>query len=219
MTHQQAIDGLASERYLLDEMSEMERYEFEAHYFDCPECADEVRLGESIREESRRLGPATVVGSQSPSGAKVLTHARWRRPMRAVPWAAAAALAALASYQSLVTVPTLKHAVAPEAISPVTLRGATRGASTVVKISPSQRFVALATDVMAEAGVRSLTYELLDSTHTRVASGQASVPAAGAPLMLVVPVDELRTAGKYTLIVRNTEHAAVISENEFDVSY
>jgi len=219
MTHKQAIDGLASERYLLDEMSEMERHEFEAHYFDCAECADEVRLGELIREESRRVGPATVVVSQSPGGAKVLTHAKWRRPLRAIPWAAAAALATLASYQSLVTVPTLKHAVAPEAISPVMLRGATRGASTVVKISAGQRFVALATDVMAEAGVRALTYELLDATHTPVASGQASVPAAGAPLMLVIPVDELHSAGRYTLIVRSTEQGAVISENDFDVSY
>ena len=56
MTHQQAIDGMASERYLLDEMSEVERFEFEAHYFDCAECADDVRLGEMLREEARRGG-------------------------------------------------------------------------------------------------------------------------------------------------------------------
>ena len=42
MTHQQALDGLASERYLLDEMTEGERFEFEAHYFDCVDCAEDV---------------------------------------------------------------------------------------------------------------------------------------------------------------------------------
>ncbi len=35
MTHQQALDGLASGRYLLDEMTEVERFEFEEHYFGC----------------------------------------------------------------------------------------------------------------------------------------------------------------------------------------
>ena len=52
MTHQQAVDTLASERYLLDEMREPERFEFEAHYFDCEECAEEVRLAHMIREEA-----------------------------------------------------------------------------------------------------------------------------------------------------------------------
>ena len=37
MQHQQALATKASERYLLGEMSELERFDFEAHYFDCPE--------------------------------------------------------------------------------------------------------------------------------------------------------------------------------------
>ena len=37
MTHTEAISSLASERYLLDEMSDQEREAFEAHYFECPD--------------------------------------------------------------------------------------------------------------------------------------------------------------------------------------
>ena len=65
MTHQQALDGLASERYLLDEMTEVERFEFEAHYFDCVDCAEDVRLGDRIRQEARRASAAMQGGADS----------------------------------------------------------------------------------------------------------------------------------------------------------
>src|SRR5262245_21424713 len=102
MTHQQAVDGMASERYLLDEMSEVERFEFEAHYFDCVECAEDVRLSDLIRDEVQRGGADVGAAFRRPT-TKVLPF--WRRPMVAVPWAAAAALALMVSYQSFVTVP------------------------------------------------------------------------------------------------------------------
>src|SRR6185436_9398925 len=98
MTHQQALDGLASERYLLDEMTEVERFDFEAHYFDCMDCAEDVRLGERIRQEARRAGATMQTGADGVHQAKVLTSARWwRRPMVAAPWAVAATLALVAS--------------------------------------------------------------------------------------------------------------------------
>ncbi len=43
MEHKTAIKTLAAERYLLGEMPDEERDEFEAHYFTCTECAEEVR--------------------------------------------------------------------------------------------------------------------------------------------------------------------------------
>ena len=50
MTHQQAVDKQAVERYLLDEMPEIERFAFEEHLFDCDICADDVRTGALMRE-------------------------------------------------------------------------------------------------------------------------------------------------------------------------
>jgi anti-sigma factor RsiW len=43
--HQSAIDHRFAERYLLEELSPEETAEFEAHFFECALCADEVRLG------------------------------------------------------------------------------------------------------------------------------------------------------------------------------
>ena len=184
MTHQQALDGLASERYLLDEMTEMERFEFEAHYFDCLDCAEDVRLGDRIRQEARRAGAAMQVGAEPGVPATVLTSARWwRRPMVAAPWAVAATLAMVASYQSLVTVPTLREAVSPQSLEPVMLRGATRGAATAVRIAQGQRFVALSADLLTAPQSPTLSYEILDSTRTsrRVRPGADAVLRRSAP--------------------------------------
>ena len=222
MTHQQALDGLASERYLLDEMTEVERFEFEAHYFDCEECAEDVRLGETIRQETRRAGTTALAPASAETGrrATVLTSPRWwRRPVVAAPWAAAATLALVAGYQSLVTVPTLRESVSPQALEPVMLRGATRGAATTVTIARGQRFVALSADVMDAPQSSALSYEILDSNRRTVASGQASAPSSGAPLLLLIPVDELTQTGRHSLILRATDQKSVISEYDFDVSF
>ena len=220
MTHQQSLDGLASERYLLDEMTEVERFEFEEHYFDCAECAEDVKLGDMIRQEARRAGPAMAANPQAGRPAVVLTSAKWwRRPMVAAPWAVAATLAMVVGYQSMVTVPGLRGAVGSQSIEPVMLRGATRGAATTVTITPGQRFVALSADLLTPPQSSSLAYEILDANRSAVASGRSPVPASGAPLMLLVPVDELPRAGHYTLALRDSGQNAVIGEYEFDVSY
>jgi hypothetical protein len=198
MTHQQAIDGMASERYLLDEMSEPERFEFEAHYFDCPECAEDVRLGHLIREEA----------TAKPS-AKILPF--WKRPMVAVPWAAAAALALVVGYQSLAS----RESIGPEPLAPVMLRGATRGTIPVVTIAPNQHFVTLAVDLMPPSQPRALRYELRRG-QTSVLSGDAPLPAAGMPLMLLLPAAELERGAQYSLIIHSAD--AVIGEYNFDVS-
>ena len=227
MTHQQAIDNMASERYLLDEMSEVERFEFEAHYFDCADCADDVRLAHVIREEAQRgaAKPGVVPGPTQATEVISFLGRRsakreggWKRPMVAVPWAAAAALALTVSYQSLVTVPELRNAVAPEPLAPVMLRGATRGAATVVTIADGQRFVTLAVDLISPPPSGSLRYELVRSGGPAILSGNAPLPPQGAPLMLLIPAAELDRGAQYSLIIRVDATNAVIGEYNFDVS-
>ena len=222
MTHQQAIDGMASERYLLDEMSEVERFDFEAHYFDCAECAEDVRLAHMIRDEAAHRSAAarvaTHVSEARAGSAKVLPFWRRRPVMQAIPWAAAAGLALMVSYQSFVTVPALRDSVAPEPLAPVMLRGATRGALPVVEIGSTQHFVTLAIDVVSPTQSGALRYELVHNGRD-VLTGDAPIPRAGAPLMLLLPAAELEHHTRYSLIVRSADSAnAVIGEYDFDVS-
>jgi hypothetical protein len=119
----------------------------------------------------------------------------------------------------MVTVPGLRGAVAPQSIEPVMLRGATRGAATRVTIAQGQRFVALSADLLTPLQSSTLTYEILDANRTAVASGQSAVPSSGAPLLLLIPVDELQQDGRYTLTLRGADANALIGEYEFEVSY
>jgi hypothetical protein len=50
MTHEQAVAKQAAERYLLDEMPELERFAFEEHYFACAICAEDVKSGAVMQE-------------------------------------------------------------------------------------------------------------------------------------------------------------------------
>src|SRR6185503_4802203 len=123
MTHQQALDTMAAERYLLDEMTEIEKHAFEEHYFDCDDCAHEVRLGEQIRVEVRASHGSGLGAQHSHTGTSNVVEFNkrpvWRRASTVIPWAAAAMLALTAGYQSLVVVPGLRQAIEPQSLSPV----------------------------------------------------------------------------------------------------
>lgn len=217
MTHEHAVETLASERYLLDEMSELERHRFEGHYFECGQCAEDVRLGAYLREEVR-AGRLADAKHDAPT-VVAMPRRFWQRPPAAVPWAAAAALALVVGYQSFVAVPALREVVAPQALSPVMLRGATRGADPVVSVAPGQAFVTLGAYVDAPPEGRDLEYALSSGGGVAVVSGRAPLPAEGDPLMLLVPVDALAGPGQYTLVVRDAERPQeVLGEYEFIVS-
>ena len=104
MTHEQAVTTLASERYLLEEMTGPERETFEEHYFSCVACAEDVRTGGLMRDGAR----AGLLEEQGDDRARnfclggVAPEIRPRRwyQSAAIPWAVAATLAVVAGYQA-----------------------------------------------------------------------------------------------------------------------
>ena len=212
---------MAAERYLLDEMTELEKHAFEEHFFGCSDCATEVRLGERVRVEVRsvrnRDSKATEPSARDSNVIEFNKRPVWRRPSILLPWAAAATIALAASYQSLIVVPGLRQAVAPQALSPVMLREATRGALPVVTVVQGQRFITLGVDVISQS-TKNVSYELLDAAGGAILSGRTPFPQSGAPLLLLLPADELGQ-GRHTLIVRDADSSsAPLGEYSFDVS-
>lgn len=55
MEHGEAMQSAAAERYILGELNAAEADSFEEHFFDCRECADEVRTGAAFLEGGRKL--------------------------------------------------------------------------------------------------------------------------------------------------------------------
>jgi hypothetical protein len=265
MTHQQAVDRHAVERYLLDEMPEIERYAFEEHLFDCEMCADDVRIGAVMREgveagllpvavadkaeviaakaegiadkakgtrhkaepeisrSTQDPGPRTQdpgLETQDPrlktQDPAARTHDRrpgsatWRA---ALPWAVAAMLAITAGYQSLFVVPDLRaRVVGPSVLSPVTLRGASRGTEPTLT-RPATGVISMAVDLTGVAAGARLTYDLRAADGASVASGTAAAPPPGTPLLLLIPASALDTTGRYVLTVATGDAPGSASED------
>jgi hypothetical protein len=213
MTHEQALSTLASERYLLEEMSEEERASFEEHYFDCAECADDVRAAGRLRDGVR----TGLAGERARDNVQDMSDsAAWQRRMAgtrrwyqssAIPWAAAAALAVVAGYQSLVIgrEPALRQ---PVALAPVTLRPASRGAVPQVALPRDSAGVTLAIDAGASLATSAdVPFAIRTQANAVAASGTVRLPPAGVPLLLLVPRTEIAAPGRYILTIADTEYS------------
>ncbi len=202
MTHEQAVSTLASERYLLDEMPEPERDTFEAHYFSCIACAEDVRTGALMRDGAH----AGLLGND---GARVVPFQprRWYRSS-ALPWALAASLALVAGYQSLVMVPALRSLDEPRTLTPITLRPASRGEEPRIAIRRESGAItlAVAVDTSSSAPAADLSYDLRTAAGAHLLSGKAEAPPAGAPLLLLVPARVVKEPGRYVLSVAGNDY-------------
>ena len=55
MTHQQAMESMAAERYLLGEMTAEQRLGFEEHYVECAECLESVMFGSEFLDAGHQV--------------------------------------------------------------------------------------------------------------------------------------------------------------------
>jgi len=222
MNHLQAVNTSAPERYLLEEMSELERHAFEEHYFSCADCAEDVRLGALMREGAKAgfVDASEAESVVSFSGAKAARAGRAGMVWRAsafVPWAAAAMLALVAGYQSLIFAPGQARLMQPQALSPVTLRQASRGAEPVVVLPAGTAAITLAVSVDDARGSPELTYDLHAIGGKSVASGRVAAPPSGGTLLLLIPAWTLTPPGHYILSILHAMDGDVPDEYRFAV--
>lgn len=102
MNHADAEALGAVEKYYLGELGVAERDEFEAHYFECAECASQLQALEAVRGTLRE-----------PLVAEAAPQRPWVEKPGVARWAFAASLllAAVVSYQNLYTLPQLRQSV------------------------------------------------------------------------------------------------------------
>src|SRR5215813_7135700 len=132
--HQQAVNQMMTERYLLGELNPQERDAFEQHLFDCSECFEQVKAGTEFVHYLKGIGAEeTAAVPSTPAWRRLLGQAF--RPAPAFAFAACM-LAAVSVYQNMVTIPMLK---APQPESRYTLEEDSRGPKEI-GVSPNSRF-------------------------------------------------------------------------------
>jgi len=208
MHHQNALATKASERYLLGEMDEPERFEFEAHYFDCPACAEDVRTGvamargiKAVCAEDATLRPNISVVREVPRRGWF----SWLSPAALVPSTAALAFGSVAAWQAFVLIPSLRWANSPQALSPIVLRAAARGEEQVLSIRRTDPVSALSLDVNAAPAGDPLSYELIAPGGAVSHRDTARAPQAGTPLIVFLPTSAIRDSGNCVLLLRNQQ--------------
>jgi hypothetical protein len=217
MVNDPAAHPPLTERYLLGELSDSERVEFEAHYFQCATCADDVLAGSAFVKNARAAlteDRARAAAKADDRGAPIGWLQRLFAGSVFPAWGLRAAavgllpVLGLVGYERLHTIPQLRQEIAlrdqPRALAPVTVRPPTRGTPVVIAVRASDRSVVLALELPASAdGATSLTAQLRDGGGRPVGpSFSLTPPAPGDPLLMTVPAAPLR-AGSYELVIQD----------------
>jgi Putative zinc-finger len=219
MDHVQAVNTLAIERYLLEEMPQEERDSFEAHYFSCSECAEDARAALMMRDGAASglaRADAGTVATADHRGVLPFRPAKqgWRSSV-ALPWAAAAMLAIGLGYQTLQGPLLSRQGADSFPLTPSTLRPASRGQEAVVSPGPGA-IVTLAVDLGGAEFEGGIRYELARADGKTIASGEAPAPVAGVPLLLMLPGSALKGSDHYVLTLQG-ERALTLAPYRFRV--
>src|SRR5580698_2035327 len=202
--HGQARQEMLAEKYLLNELPPDVREAFEEHFFDCLECAFDIRAGAAFVDEAKIQLPGLTAGSL-PHGSGAGTGLRdgkqngrfsllgWWKPLFASPVFAAPVFATLllvVGYQNLVTYPALRTAATePRLLPSVALHMSRRGGNAVVEASRKQGVV-LVVDVPEQVAYPTYAVDLYDAqgklAWTQKISATEIAPEEGA-LTLMIP--------------------------------
>lgn len=196
MDHRQLTERKTAEGYVLEELSEPEREEFEEHFFSCEECADEVKAAARFADNAKAVfgeDAAKVVAFPKPVRESPKS-ARW---FRAVPWAATAAFAMLSSYQGFLVIPRL---AGPQVASAVTLIEETRG-ELDQHVRRNGSFVPLRFDINTGQPSPRYVCELHKASGALVFTTEGDAPPEGQPMILLAPAAKLKP-DSYILVVK-----------------
>jgi Putative zinc-finger len=195
MNHQEVLQEMAVERYLLGELSGVSRDSFEEHLFECLECAMDVKMGvtfiDAVRTEAtvpRRL--------TSPHVERARRWTFWFTSRRFLVPALAACLLALC-FQTFVLQPRLRQELAqvqtPSVLNPLVLANAgARGDSVPEIVAPEHGSFVISLDVPATDGFSSYLCSLYSPGGSLLWRITVSPEQARDALLVNVPTSKTK---------------------------
>ncbi|MFZ1085769.1 MAG: zf-HC2 domain-containing protein [Terracidiphilus sp.] len=212
MDHNEALQQMAAERYLLNELTPDARDAFEEHLFDCHECALDLRAGVAFVEEAKVQLPKLAPNAPEPlpirarpARVKREWWLNWLQPSFAVPVFATMLL--FIGYQNLVVLPGLHEAASqPQLLAWAPLHGSTRGAPLAIT-ADRKHGVALPVELPQQpspGAYDSYSFGLIDPQGKAAWTGSVAAPTSDAGesqrISLAIPGAMLRN-GTYTVTV------------------
>ena len=204
MNHQEAMQLGAVDRYFLGELPEPQRADFEEHFFDCRECASEMRMTADFLDIARAEFRRGNLGSAAPKTAKRSWLELFARPAVLTP--AFGLLLAVIAYQNGVVLPRFNGQIAqlrqPGIVATVSLIGGNSRGEGVPPISgPAGQPILLSFDIPATRPYPGYACVLVDASGAVVWRVPVSAAQAQDTVSISVAAGALR-AGDYTLVVQ-----------------
>lgn len=211
MNHNEAVEQMAVERYLLGELDSNAREDFEEHMFSCQECALDARVATVFIDEAKaELGkiapaqPKAKNANKKENGRNYWSF--WLRPAFTAP--VFAALVMVIFYQNLVTLPALRKAVNQPAVIPVApLSGGTRGETHTTITADRAHGVAVPVDIPLDPALGtfvSYSFQIYNPQGKLAWSSSMPAPAANPDgdlqLSIVLP-GRILNNGNYSVSV------------------
>ncbi len=212
MDHDHATQLTAVEKYLLDDLTPELRDEFEEHFFDCQECATDLRATAGFIDAAKSeftVNPVKKPGPVATSKSRLVSF--WPS---ALVWSALAASLLVIAYQNVVVYPRFKGEIAelkaPEILPQVSLvggnsRGGQIPATTVVSGKPFLLLV----DIPTEDRFSSYTCLLYSPSGSLAWRVEVSSQEAKDTVSIRVP-SAGQGAGEYTLAVQGNRAGSAV---------
>jgi hypothetical protein len=216
MDHNDAVRLQAAEKYILGEFPQNLRDEYEEHFFDCAECAVDVKaiaaFADTTREVLRRGGASsTENAAPAREGRQVGSLlSGWRRWLQPALVPAFCALLLLAGYQNLVSIPRSRalaeqraaQAAAPHVLPTFSLVGANQrgGGRPVFQATSGKPFI-LKVDIPETDASASASYLLRLDDAAGVSHSLGTVNREDARNTVFVEVPAGFYAGNAQLVV------------------
>lgn len=223
MDHTEAVRIQAVEKYILGELSPRLRNSFEEHYFDCVDCAVNLRAGVAFAAASRQYFAEVAVPEKTVVASSPSRWFGWWKPFVLVP--TFATLLFIVGYQNLVSIPNLKQssssavAVAPPMFSLVnsTVHGS---AGTPVDVAPGEPFD-LVLDVTAEPRDANSIFLLAakDASGNTVATLSAPARRAQQPVIFHIPGVSREGSYKVVILDQVAGSSSLAGELPFTVAF
>ena len=225
MSHEKAADKNMVESYVRKDLPPEQEVQFEAHYFECPDCAETVALEQSLlvsrpqpwwRRAFPVLTPATaalLALVRAPAETRTASGAKpsgwgwvWQRPWSTAPALAALALAGVTAYQALVVIPALRgqlrDTLLPQPVASYVMPPISRGDARALKIPEGVRFYTIYMDPTWEGSFAAYLCSVQDESGSSRFSIRLPGPPPGKPVQILM-ARSLLPSGRYTVVIRN----------------
>jgi hypothetical protein len=209
MDHNEAAQQMITEKYLLNELSPEQRDQFEEHFFECSDCANDVRAGSLLLEKTKLvLGerPALVQAKSPTAKAEKKGWLSWLQPAFSLP--VIIVLLGIIGYQNL-GYQNLGQRGGPRVLASAVINVGSRGEK-IVSIREGEPFV-LVVNFPPQAEYSSYSAALQDRSGKALWSVPIT-PEAGRTSYPIQAFPSHLAQGNYTLVLNGLMTNGAVSK-------